>query len=396
MVHAAPAAADVLTDFFPPETKVVFGVRVHNLAVSGIVQKLSQQVQAQAQAGGANWLRMVSVLGFDPLHDIDEAMMASGAAGQNPPVLIVVAGRFDVARMAEGARRYHDVPLLGGDKDTDSVVALLDGSTALAGDANMVRAAIDRRGGGVHIDSDLNDRITSLRQRYDIWGLGERPQGFAAPTPEAKSLESIDRFQFGIQLESGLELSAEIHARSTKDAEKLNETLQMVAAMLKGQKPSAGGAKFDLEAEGGTIKLNVSIPEAELKKMITSEKAALTPQMPTTAPAPDSRPTAWGSDVSPEPPLTVPAAGPALSPVVPADPPSAVPALSPAAPADVPAVPAIPAVAPADPPSAVPAAPAAAPADPPKETAKAASKAAASQVTDRQGNTIVLQLPGKK
>jgi hypothetical protein len=346
-VRAVPAAADVLTDFFPPETKVVFGIRVHNLTISSLAQSFS----AQAQAASAGWLKTVSMTGFDALRDIDEVMIASSGEGQNPPALMVVTGRFDVARLAEGARRYHDVPMLGGTKDTDNVVALLDGSTAIAGDPALVRAAIDGRDGKAKIDTALNDRITSLRQRYDIWGLGERPEGFTAPTPEAKGLESIDRFQFGMQLAGGLELAAEIHARSAQDAEKLNTSLQLVAAMLKAQQPS-GASRFDLQAEDGTIKLTVSIPEEELKKTIQAETAAFTQAAtPVTAAAvpaatPESAVAAPSApEVTPDPALTEP-------PVVP-------PA-------------------------------------PPKEVPNAAPKAATSQVVDKEGNTVILRLPGKK
>ena len=79
-------------------------------------------------------------------------------------------------------------------------------------------------------------------------------------------MESIDRFQFGVQLSSGLELGAEIHARSPQDAEKLKASLGMVAAMLKAQQPSGSAAKFDFEVEERNLKLTVSIPEEELKK----------------------------------------------------------------------------------------------------------------------------------
>jgi hypothetical protein len=135
---------------------------------------------------------------------------------------VVVTGRFDVARLAEGAKRYGTVcPCWEAKRIPIAVVALLDGGTALIGDRTLVRAAIDRRGGTTGTDPTLNDRIASLRQRYDVWGLGEQPEGFAAPVPEAKAVESIDRFQFGIELSSGLELGAEIHTRSPPDAEKL-------------------------------------------------------------------------------------------------------------------------------------------------------------------------------
>jgi hypothetical protein len=282
--RAIPAAADTLTEFFPPDTKVVFGVRVHNLAVSTLAQSFKSQVQAMA--GQVAWLKAFPLDGFDLLRDIDEVLLASAGEGPNPASIIVVTGRFDLTRLAEGATRYHGVAVLGGKAETDSLVALLDGSTALLGTPGLVRAAIDQRGSKPRIPAALNDRITSLRQRYDIWGLGERAAGFAAPTPAAQALESIDRFQFGMQLSSGLELGAEIHARSPQDLEKLRSTVAFVVDMLKAQQPAARGAKFDLRMEEGSLKLNVSIPEEALKKALQPQAvAALYNRAPVIGPA---------------------------------------------------------------------------------------------------------------
>jgi hypothetical protein len=272
-LRAVPAAADTLTDLLPPDTKVVFGIRVHNLAISSVAQTFA----VQAQAAAAGWLQAVPLHRIDFLRDIDEILIASTGKAPNPPSLAVVTGRFNVASLAEGARRYHDVPLLVGEKETDSVFALLDTGTALIGNPALVRAAIDQRGGENRIDPALNDRITSLRQRYDIWGLGERPQGFVAPIFEVEVVESIDRFQFGMQLASGLELSAEIHARTPQGAEKLNAAVRKMAALVKGPETSASAAKFETRSEGETLKLSVTIPDEELKRTIVAEMAALSP-----------------------------------------------------------------------------------------------------------------------
>jgi len=282
------ADAGSLTDFFPPDTKVAFGIRVHNLAMSPAAASFT----AQAQAAGSAWLKALPLKGFDLLRDIDEVLVASCGGGRNPPAILVVTGRFDVARLAQGARRYHDVPVLGGEKEPDSLVALLDGATALVGNPALVLAAIDQRDGAAKIEPALADRVASLRQRYDIWGVGEQPEGFVAPTPEAQGLESIDRFQFGVQLARGLELGAEIHARTPQDAEKLRASLGMVAAMLKAQQPSGSATKFAFEVEDGNLKLTVSIPEEELKRTIQMQTAAASQKgAPTAPPQAPPRPT---------------------------------------------------------------------------------------------------------
>ena len=280
-VRAVPAADRSLTDFFPAGTKVVFGINVRKVAESSLAQAgLTQaKAQVQAQAAVADWFKLASLAGFDPLRDIDEVLVATNGEGQNPPSLIVATGRFDVARLAQGAKRYLDVPLLGGDKPTDGVVALLNASTALGGDRPTVLATLDHLGNGAQIDRALAQRIAAARTRYDIWGLGDRPEGFVAPTPQASGLESIDRFQFGVSLSHGLVLGAEVHARSPKDAEQLSAMLGMVQTMIKAKQPSAGGAKFDVHTEDGTFKLTMTIPEAELLKAVQMQTSAPTQAM---------------------------------------------------------------------------------------------------------------------
>ena len=310
-MSALPAGADTLTDLLPPGTKVVFGIRVHNLALSSVAQEFA----AQAQTAAAGWLKAVPLDGIDLLRDIDEVLIATSGKGPNPPSLIVVTGRFNIARLAEGAERYHGIAMLSGDAESGTAVALFENGTALIGDTPLVRSAIDHRGGKGRIDPTLNDRITSLRQRYDIWGLGEPADGLTSPIPEAKMLESVDRFQFGMQLANGLELTAEIHARSAEDGEKLNTALGMLAALLQGHGQSANGSKFDLKSEGGTLKLLVSISDEDLKKALSVETATLSSvKMQSATPVVSSNEPA---ETGPSVPAETPAPAPVPAPVAP-------------------------------------------------------------------------------
>ncbi|MEI9975624.1 MAG: hypothetical protein WDO73_28305 [Ignavibacteriota bacterium] len=264
--------------------------------MSSVVQSFAPQ----AQAAAAGWLKAIPLHEIDLLRDIDEVLIASSGKGKTPASILVVTGRFDAAHLAEGAERYHGVPLVRGGA-SNSAVAVLDNATMIVGEIALVQAAIDQRVVKNRIDAALNDRITSMRQRYDIWGLGEPSEGIASAIPEAKMLESIDRFQFGMQLASGLELSAEIHARSLKDGEKLRDSLGMIAALLKGQNQSANGNKFDLQVEGGTLKLAVSISDEELKKAIAFHGAPSTVALASPAPmATTSDATEGGPNVTPE------------------------------------------------------------------------------------------------
>ena len=268
------AASDLASDFFPPNTKVVFGVRVPAIVESALFKDTGTGAQKLSE----DWLKVVAVTGFDPLHDIDEVLLASPADNEKAAALLVLRGRFDLARLSAGATRYHGVAMLGGGKDGKGVLALLDEATLLAGDTLAVRAAIDRHGKNAAPNATLAMRVQSLRERFDVWGTGERPEGFVAPTGKNEQLDSMDRFEFGVRISKGFELDAEIHARSPKDADKMAASLQLMKAMMSAQDELA--PKIDVQVNAGTIKIALAISEEGVKKMMAARRGA-------TAPVPD-------------------------------------------------------------------------------------------------------------
>ena len=266
------AAGDSALNFLPADTKVVIGIRVSAIRESA----LFKDAGTDAQNLGAEWMKLVAITGFDPLHDIDEVLIFSSADSEKAAALMAVRGRFNLERMGAGAKRYKGIALVGEGAGGKSVLALLDATTAVAGEPAAVRAAIDRRGHGAPLDAVLAARVQALAGRFDIWGTGERPEGFVAPTGKREDLDSIDRFEFGVRVSNGLALAAEIHARSPKDAEKLAASVAMLQAMMSAQQPAA--PKFDVQVKDGTIKLSLAISEDDLKKAIAAQRGAAAPK----------------------------------------------------------------------------------------------------------------------
>ncbi|HXB73166.1 MAG TPA: hypothetical protein VNY05_33320 [Candidatus Acidoferrales bacterium] len=297
LAAGAFAAESALPDFLPPATKAVFGVQVRRILNSPVAQEISPGAAAGALAGAgqmeAEWQKIVALTGFDPFQDIDEVLIACAVddrnqgqnrgqnqghnQGQNPPMLLIARGHFNVERFSANASLYHDVPVLGTDPSSTGTIALLDASTAIFGEIAEVHAAIDRRGSGASHDGALDaafaSTAASLRSRYDIWGLGDRPVNLIPQSSQPDGLDSIDRFQFGLSVTHGLEIAAEVHARSAKDAEKLMQSVQFLELMMKSQ-PAAESAKLEIHEEHGTIKLALTISEAELKKAMEAQRAA--------------------------------------------------------------------------------------------------------------------------
>ena len=120
--------------------------------------------------------------------------------------------------------------------------------------------------------------MQALRERFDIWGAGERPEGFVAPTGKREELDSLDRFEFGVRISKGFQLDAELHARSPKDAEKLAASMQSLKAMMsmmKGREQAV--PNIDVQVRDGTIKISLAISEDDLKKAMAAQRAASAP-----------------------------------------------------------------------------------------------------------------------
>jgi len=165
---------------------------------------------------------------------------------------------------------------LGAPKNpTDGVLAFLDEHTALAGDLAMVKAAIDRHAASATPDTVATARIAEYRGHYDIWAIVNKLDGLKGYMPPSTGntspFESVDRFRFGISLKSGLELAADVHVSSAKDAEQLTAMLQLFEGMTRAQ-TGTSGAKFAVKNTNGTLRVTMAISEEELKKAIETQR----------------------------------------------------------------------------------------------------------------------------
>jgi hypothetical protein len=265
--HVASAGDALLPDFAPPGTKIVIGIELRSILDSPMLH----QYLADAKVPSSIMMAQSPFAGLDPLRDLDEIVIASTGAKSDAPSLVILRGRFDASRI-HGGIAYHGVPVFQG-KGQDQAAAILDPGTAIAGPLAQVRAGIDRRGARNPLSAELAARLTALRGRYAVWAAGEGFEGVQMGPGAPDGLQSADRFEFGIALEQGLQLTGSIHARSAADAEKMSQALAMVEMMAKTQ-PSAQGVAFESHVAENTLTVSVHIPEDVLKKSIEQQKAA--------------------------------------------------------------------------------------------------------------------------
>jgi hypothetical protein len=261
LARAVPAADLAAADYFPPDTKVVIGIEV-----KGIIEAVVKNFGADSLKQGAALTASGPLAGFDPTKDLEEVLIATSGQGDHPPTLMVLRGRFDLSRMGAKAKPYHDVQIIEDPQKPGEIMALLDGSTALAGDVALVHAAIDRKGGA----SPWTERIGPLRTRYAVWGIGEGMEGLPAAAGQGDTMKSLDRFDFGAAFSHGLDLTAALHFRSPEEAQKMGAMLGMMKGAM-----APNGTKFNLETANGTMRISVQMTEEEIKKAIETQKDAL-------------------------------------------------------------------------------------------------------------------------
>jgi hypothetical protein len=391
-VAAAVASDASLSELAPPGAKVAVGINVRGLLDSSLAQEIGGQEREIATKMAAT----LNLAGFDPFKDVDRIWIFSISANDKTPTLVAVRGRFDAERLAQGAKRYKGIPVMEGGIGAGSAIGLLSSEMAIAGETAQVQAAIDRLGSGAQMDPELKARIDAVTERYDVWAIGEVPEGLSAPdTGGMPGPGSIDRFMIGAALRQGLTVTAEIHARSTEDAAKLTAFLSVMEAAAKAQMKDTA-ATIDVQSENGTARISVTVPEEELRKAIGQLRSATaapsSPQGPGEAAKTEGKPAESGPAAAPE--TAVPAvAAPMAAPTPPSEPaPMAAP---------------VPAPTPPPPPEPAPAAaPAPAPPAPtlisPGPAVVAAPPVAAKPQAQPQivkapnGDTMILKLPGAK
>src|SRR5262249_30026332 len=124
----------------------------------------------------------------------------------------------------------------------------------------------------------LAARIEELRTKYDVWAFADHLDTAALPKDAPDPLRGIDRFWFGAAISKGIELTAEAHAATPQDAEKLSSLIRGWEALARMQMKESEGVKLDLQSSEGNLRLSISVSEAELKKaMQTRNQTASNP-----------------------------------------------------------------------------------------------------------------------
>ncbi len=284
LAGATFAADSALLKLLPPDATTVAGIDVEKSKNSPFGRFLLAQV-----ADDEKGLRdLQETTGFDPRRDLREIVAAGGA--DKKAGLFIASGTFDQSRIINAARAegatilvYEGLNVIGPKaKQSDSWIAFLDSSTVIGGREDRVRAAIAQRKTAATLP--YLAQALDLGSRFDAWVISTEPTaGFLRSLPNNKNgemLRSVQHASAGVKFGMNVQIDAKAIARSEKDATALHDVIRFIAGMvqLNRDNPKADQVatlldSMKLQATGDTVTLSLSVPEAELEKLIESGRS---------------------------------------------------------------------------------------------------------------------------
>ncbi|MFN7934400.1 MAG: hypothetical protein U0R19_13805 [Bryobacteraceae bacterium] len=290
------AADPALLRMIPSNSAFLAGIHADQIKTSRFGQFLLNQLKSEE----ANMNKFIDATGFDPRRDLTELIVASSDASGKGKSVVLARGRFDTNRInafasTGGARltTYNGVQVMSGGTEggKSGWLAVLDNVTAVAGDQDAVRLAIDRyKGAPGALDAATVARINDLSTRYDAWMISNGVARIAddIQNPQVGGMMNNNLFQSmqsvmgGVRFGANVELSAEATMRSEKDATAMVDVIRFLAGMLQlntqNDKRAAELAtlleKMQLSSSGTQFKLSLTIPEDTLEGIVKPAAAS--------------------------------------------------------------------------------------------------------------------------
>ena len=291
----APAADQSLLNLVMPEAKVLMGVDVDRARDSVFGRFVLSQIGKEDAALG----KMTDATGFDPRRDIREILIGStDDVVPNSKIpgngLIMMRGNFDAARISSMIKTMgmgnplmyqgQEIFTTQNTKDNGGL-AILDRNTAMIGNIDSVKSALDRRKAGKSLDPKLSAKIQQMSSMNDIWLVTTMPVGEIAnrmPGPPQASammkgdaLKGIQQASAGLKFTpSDVRISAEAVASNPKDAGALADVVRFLSGMIQLNRENAEVSDFaqildtlQVKTEGSVFRINLTVPQDQMEKL---------------------------------------------------------------------------------------------------------------------------------
>lgn len=300
---SAFAADPALLNLVVADPKVVAGIDVQRAKNSPFGQKLVASIKEDDE----DFEKLLAATGFDPRRDLREVVVSSSIDNTHDRALIVATGTFDAARIgrhiqSEGgtATSYRGFDLWKGkpEEKQQGAIAFLSGSTALIGNDELVRQAIDKHLGQTQtvLDPAVASKIQEWSANNDAWfvsttSIAPRPgtprpgrQG-TSMIPNLVPLESIQKAYAGVRFGSNVEIAGETLMRSEQDATALADVIRFAVSMIRLNQDKPGMEEMQKIADtvrvstsGVTTRFSLAVPEDALQKMLEGKPKVTSPR----------------------------------------------------------------------------------------------------------------------
>ena len=268
-----------------PEAKMLMGIDVKALMNSQAASEWSGQLQKAA--GGVVPLEMLNamddggVLG-ELFRHVDRVFISLGDIPQNTSKAsgtVALVGDFDLAALRKfmakqgGAKSlYRGVEVWQSGKAADNVMIALASPQVLAlGDKASLRKAVSQFavGDGSLMGHSIFQRAAAMAQANDVWIAGEVPATAGkSPDMAAQMMKSVQSFDLGVRMKSGLAMEVNLYTPSAEAATGLSAALQGMAQLAANGSgnPQASDllSRMKMGTDGDRIQMSASWTPAEL------------------------------------------------------------------------------------------------------------------------------------
>ncbi|HKW96716.1 MAG TPA: hypothetical protein VJN43_03235 [Bryobacteraceae bacterium] len=255
----------------PPDATMLAGVRMEALRATPVYRKMAAAKRLSRLDDFAR------ETGFDPRRDVRELLVASNGKDS----IVAARGTFHINPPAGTEKTsYKGCTLYTRDR---GAVALLDNSTAIAGNVEAVRAAIDRYKSGNRSGPEaLLARARDIAPENQIWSVSS---GFdsviTGRIPETGNAANIGRILRSLEnTTAAADFTSGIHGYLTgvcttdQDAKNLGDTARGLVGLGRLSVPE-GKAELlkiwdgiQVEQQQRTVKITVAIPQDLVDQLI--------------------------------------------------------------------------------------------------------------------------------
>ena len=284
-----------LLNMAPPDAQMFAGINVEQAKTSQFGQFLLTNLPIDA-----SFEEFIHSTGFDPRTDLREILIVTNgapapSAGKTAMSgLIMAKGTFNIPQILTTAGKdkaavvstYAGVQMVTMGSGHEQALGLIDGSTVVAGDVDIVKAALDRRSQSNPIAAAVMARINQLSTTEDAWSISTANFG-ALPLPGSGAnsgsavLQSIQQASGGVKFGTQVQLDAQAVTGTAQDATSLGDVVKLVAQMVQmhsSTNPMPGQItdllkSLSVSTDQNILKISLTLPEDQLESLFKMAEA---------------------------------------------------------------------------------------------------------------------------